>query len=234
MGKVVTEDRQLDQARRVIEEADAGLDHPEEGPLTPSVLGERARTFKHTGLSRMRTSWGPDEQLVMDEIRTRARMVVRHEFRAAFALMEEIHRLVRTPLVDKSTGEIMTNLDGSWRWEANEFGNPVEHWERLGDAQRDGLMHTIATHLYEMELKAVDMWGESMFAKGRWEEVFAHAFIAPEGRLTVDDRTQRGQDASMEARYLAIFKAVVSKQADAVIRSLTRIQGVLEKTARRL
>lgn len=234
MAKVIEEDRRVDQAHRVIEEADAGLDHPDEGPLTPSVLGDRARTFKHTGLSRMRTSWGPDESIVMDEIRTQARNVIRYEFRAAFGLMEEIYRLVRTPLVDKSTGEVMTSLDGSWRWEANEHGNPVEHWERLGDTERDNLLHTIATHLYDLELKAVDMWGESMFAKGRWEEVFAHAFIGPQGRLTVDDRTQRGQDASMEARYLAIFKAVVSKQADAVIRSLTRIQGVLEKTARRL
>ena len=71
-----------------------------------------------------------------------------------------------------------------------------------------------------------------MFAKGAWEEAFADAYVAGNGRLTIDDRTQRGHQASIERRYFGIFQAMLSRRADAIIRSMERLEELMMRSTR--
>jgi len=230
----VTEDKTQRQIEDALEDADGSLSNPDEGPIEPDPHVDRMRTFSHTSWARMRTQWGDEDRLLVDEIKVQARRVIRDRFKVSFDLIDEIYLTVRKPLADRQTGEVLVDLEGRPRWEQDERGNPVEDWSRLGDRKRNGYLDTIAIHLFDWELAAAEMWGESMFAKGKWEEAFAAAYMAANRGGTVQDKTQRGHSYSMEHRYFAIFTAVLSKQAEAVVRSMNRIQGVLENTARRL
>ena len=77
------------------------------------------------------------------------------------------------------------------------------------------------------------MWGDAMFAKVLWEQRFSEGFrllpgAAISGKPTIDDRTQVGHSHSGQDRYFAVFQSVISRQADALVRNLIRIQRLLE------
>jgi hypothetical protein len=76
------------------------------------------------------------------------------------------------------------------------------------------------------------MWGSAMFAKGIWEEAFAYGYTTPRGKFTIDDRTQFGHLQSIEERYFAIFQSVLSRRADALVRSLQRLENMLMQSVR--
>jgi hypothetical protein len=156
----------------------------------------------------------------------------------AFAVVERIHRYVRTPVVDMATGAVQSYPDGTPMWETDSTGMPTEDWSQLGDRERESLLFTIATWLFDWELKAVDEWAQAMYAKVQWEEKFARGFIAlpgmqVSGRPTIDDRTQWGHQFSAEERYFAVFRAVLSRKADALVRSMNRLSRLLEGTSSR-
>jgi hypothetical protein len=51
------------------------------------------------------------------------------------------------------------------------------------------------------------------------------------GKPTIDDRTQWGHQFSAEERYFAVFRSVLSRKADALVRSMERLRRMLESTA---
>jgi hypothetical protein len=217
--------------------ADTGRpdDPGQEQPLQPDIPPDRTRQFSHTSFSRMRTGWTGDDSARVAEVRATADEIVRAEFRVAFAVMERVYRYVRTPLVDPETGEVRTYPDKSPMWEADELGCPVESWGALTDADRRALMFTIVSWLFDWELKSVDAWAEAMYSKVQWEEKFARGFIAlpgmqVSGKPTIDDRTQWGHQFSAEERYFAVFRSVLSRKAEAIVRSMNRLYRLLEAT----
>jgi hypothetical protein len=229
-----------DQAERAIAEveADRGDDPGAEQGLEPDLPPDRTRQFTHTSFSRMRTGWRGDDDTRLAEVKAIADDIIRSEFADAFAVIERIHRYVRTPVVDPSTGEIRAYPDGTPMWEADETGMPSENWGQLGDTERQGILLTIATWLFEWEIRSVDKWAEAMFAKVQWEETFARGFIALPGasitgKPTIDDRTQWGHQFSAEERYFAVFRSVLSRKADALVRSMNRLARLLEGTSSR-
>lgn len=231
----------MSDARQQVERALDDMDRPEEvtaeRPLEVDPHPDRTREMTHTGFSRMPTDWGAEDQERLEVIRGHAREIIRAEFRVAFVVIERLHRRVRSPRVSEDgTGEILTYPDGTPMWELDEDGVPAEDWSAITPLDREQLMWMIATWLHEWELKAVDAWAEAMFAKVAWEEKFAKGFTAmpgsqPIAKPTIDDRRQWGQRFSARDRYLAVFKAYLSKAADAEVRSMNRLYRMLEGTA---
>lgn len=225
-----------EQVQRALEDMERPEDVTAEEGLEVDVHPDRTRTMTHIGLARMRTTWGDDDAARIEIVKAEARRVLREDFKVAYVVMERLHRRVRTPLADPETGEIRAYPDGTPMWETDEDGVPAEDWGAITSLDREQLLWMISTWLYEWELKAVDAWAEAMFSKVAWEEMFARGFVAmpgsqPVSKPTIHDRTQWGQQYSADERYLAVFKSYLSKQADAVVRSMNRILRMLEGTA---
>jgi hypothetical protein len=133
-------------------------------------------------------------------------------------------------------GEISRDQDGRPRWVLGEDGLPVEDWSALSDERRRHFLWRISTHLFEWELAAADPWLSAMSAKVQFEEAFAQGFInlptkhVSSGRPTIEDRAQAGHFNSFTERYFAIYQTYVSKMSDALVRSMIRIQKLLESS----
>lgn len=224
-----------EQARRVLRDSEEPTDVADERPAEVDLHADRTRETTHTSLSRMRgTDWkGADREAVLFLL-AEARSIVDRDLRVADSIMEKIYKYVRIPLSD-GDGVIVAYDDGTPRWETDEWGIPVEDWDRLEEKTRRGLLFSITTHLYRWERMGADAWAEAMYAKVRWEEAFARGFISlpPEsvaGKPTINDRTQHGYKVSAEDRYFAVFKSAVSKQFDATLKAMNRLQRLLENT----
>lgn len=220
------------QIRRALADMDRdGADEPTEVDIDP----DRTMETRTPTWSRMRTrvAWNdPDAQVVRD-LQFYADQVIRREFDEAYNVQAELFLIVREPEVDYETGEIVHDeTTGLPVWRRTPHGAVIEDWTRLGYRKRDELLYRITAHLFEWEQQAATEWGNAMFAKGMWEEAFANAFIADvEGmRDTIDARTQQGRSASMEERYRAIFRALVSRKAEAIVRSMSLLAQRLKDT----
>jgi hypothetical protein len=207
------------QANRVVGE----LAREADKPLTVDIDPDRTRETATAGFSRMRTEWRPGEGAEVAGIVQQAQGIIYRAFPDAYLVMNELWMLVREPIVDQGTGEIKTNLFGWPEWQKHPSGAYVEDYTRLANREKDDFLLRITTGLLEWEQKASTLWLESMLAKGRWEESMATGFVSPTGRVTVEERTQRGRAYAAEDRYHAIFRAAVSRSADSLIRSLERI-----------
>lgn len=231
----------MKSTREKIEDAIADADRPDdaaaEKTLEVDVPPDRTRQMTHTSFSRMRINWLGDDSVRLQEVLAEADSMIKDEFRVAFAVIERLHRCVRTPLMEEDVpGTIRTYPDGSPMWETDSMGLPVEDWGLLDDRTRDSLLYIITTWLFEWELKSVDEWAKAMFAKVQWEEKFAKGYVSlpgmqVSGKPTIDDRTQWGHQYSAEERYFAVYRSVLSRKADALVRSMERLRRLLENTA---
>lgn len=226
-----------EQVERVLAESEVPADGTQEDPLEADIPPDRTRQFTHTSFSRMRTGWIGDDQVKVMELEALATEMVRERFKVAFAVMERVRRSVRTPAADED-GVLLTYPDGTPLWEKDELGVPVEDWEKLSDHDRDALLFTITTHMFEWELAAAGQWADAMYSKGIWEEEFARGFTAipagvVAGKPTIDDRTQWGHKNAAEARYFALFQSSLSRKAEGIVRSMKSLQRLLENTAPR-
>jgi hypothetical protein len=234
MSQPEDRERQADQLDRIRKEADRLPQGTDEQPLAPDIAPDRTRRFRSVNFSRMRTEWQGEDAVKVAEIGRIADGVMATTFADAYWLMERLYRIVRTRLVTVE-GEAVKDLAGRSKWKRNELGFYIEDWSRLGDAERDDFMHELTIHLFEWRQQAAVMWGSAMFAKGIWEETFAYGYTTARSgaaKLTIDDRTQAGHLASIEERYFAIFESILSKRADALIRSLERLEDMLNRAAR--
>lgn len=226
-----------DQIDRVLSEAEGTVDTPDE-PVTPDIKPDRTRQFANLSFSRMKLSWNPRELQLMQQIGSMADGALKDAFPGVYWFLdEELYPLTRIPVmkVDPMTDKEYQVRDTLNRpvWERNEHGHYIERWGRITDGDRSQLLYTISTNLIAWRQQAAMLWSEAMFAKGLWEEQFAHGYITPaDKKLTIDDRTQMGRLASMDERYFAIFRSVISRRADALIKSMERIEEMLLKTVR--
>lgn len=218
------------RAERALKETLEDADKPMEVETTP----ERRRTFTSLGFSRLRTEWSPEEQPIIETARDAAEKELIRHFADVYQILEKLYDTVRTPRVDKKTGEVLLDESGFPLWEEDEHGLPIEDWKRLTDREKEMLIHMISTRLVLWEQRAADLWGDAMLAKGKWEEVFADAFMltgkVDNRRPTVDDRTQNAQSQARDDRYFAIFMAMRSKKADALVKSMERLCQRLRDT----
>jgi hypothetical protein len=220
---------QLDRIRKDQDKLPQG---DAEEPLAPDLPPDRTRRFSHVSFQRMRTDWPAEDKVKLQEIGRLADQVIAARFADAWWLLERLYRIVREPQVTLD-GEIVRDLARHIRWKRNPEGFYIEDWSKLGDAERNDFLHELTIHMFEWTQQAAMMWGSAMFAKGIWEEAFAYGYTAPREKLTIDDRTQRGHLVSIEERYFAIFQSVLSRRADALVRSLERLETMLLQYERR-
>lgn len=226
-----------ERIERVLSESGKPADAAEEEPLSAVPAPDRTKQFLHANFSRVRRDWPDADKMTLAELNALASDIMKDRFRVAFAIIERIHRYVRIPVADEN-GEVLTYPDGTPRWETDEFGVPAEDWSQLGSTERERLLHTIAVYLFEWEQAAAAIWSDAMYAKVIWEETFAKGFtalpgVAISGKPTIDDRTQWGHRMAIEDRYFAVFRSSLSRQADALVRSMNRIYRTLENAQSR-
>jgi hypothetical protein len=220
MTQTTIDDAQaVGQAHRVISEIAREADEP----LAVDIDPDRTRETSTTGFARMRTEWRPGEAAEIQGIVQQAEGIIHRLFPDAYLIMNELWWLVREPVIDPASGDPVTDIFGWPEWKKLPSGAFAEDYTRLTPREKDDFLLRITTHLLEWEQKASSTWLEAMLAKGRWEEAMATGFISPSGRVTVEERTQRGRAYASEDRYHAIFRAAVSRAAEQLVRSMERL-----------
>ena len=230
-----TENEQIEQ---VLADQDKPFDAETEEPLEadPGADGTSARDrFAYTTFSRMRRSWIGDDLTALMDIDDLTAKVIDAEFAGPLALIKRMRRAVRVPVVkDDGTGEI-EYANGEPVWRRDEDGLPVEEWTALSKDDREAYLFTITTNFMEWQRSRVRFWRRAMISKAMWEEVFAKAFhgmpgVAISGKPTIPDRTQIGHSFSIEERYFAVLQSSISKEADAILKSMEVLQTMLLRT----
>ena len=203
-------DRQAEAAvREASKEADStALVDPHE---------DRTRELKTPGFQRMRTDWHGADAAQISGLRHIVDGRILHLFPDAFMLMNDIYQVVREPVWDPATGDTIKDANGFDVWARSDSGAFIEDYTRLGIRDRENFLFRITTGIFEWKQTAADLWGDAMFAKAQWEEAMSRGFTEPEGRLTVDDRTNRARVNSVDERYFSIFQSLLSRRADAVV-----------------
>ncbi|THA72462.1 hypothetical protein E6R60_26385 [Streptomyces sp. A0642] len=221
MSETTLDDRQAeDQAARVTAELAREADEPADVDIDP----DRTRETATTGFSRMRTDWRAGDAAEIDGIVQQARGVIHREFPGIYLILNELWGLVRQPVLkDENTGEYVTDIFGWPEWVRLPSGAYKEDYSRLTYREKDDFLLRITTGLLEWHQVATEKWLEAMLAKVRWEETMAEGFIAPAGRVTVEERTQRGRAHATQDRYHAVFRTALSRSAEQLVRSVELI-----------
>lgn len=191
-----------------------------EEPIAVELPEERERTFRTPGFARMRMDWRGEDRAVIQQAKSLVEGRIMRNFADAFEIMNDVYDLVRTPEVDESTGEIMTDQWGWKVWKRLPSGGWDEDFTRMTRAQKEDFLFKITTRLFDWEQRAADAWSEAMFAKAQWEESYSISYDAPM-HGTIDDRKAAANRNATEERYFAIFLSVYSRKADAIVRSLS-------------
>lgn len=212
-GKTVSEETVIE----VSKESDSSLDTPI----------EHSRKFRTPGFARMRTDWNGDDGIIKEKAKRVANEFLHKEFGDGFNILNWVYDQVRTPEVDQDD-EIQLDENGNIIWRKNEYGIYEEDYSRLTYKERDNLLFSIATRLFEWEQKSQDIWHEAMLAKGQWEERFSIGFEEPRSG-TQGDREAAGRKESAEERYFAIFVTAYSRKAEAFVNGMKNLQNILLK-----
>jgi hypothetical protein len=192
---------------------------------------DRTREFRTPGFSRMRLNWSGDDGAVINGVVETVDRQLMKMFPVAYEVRLELFDVVREAVVDLTTGEVALDHLKLPVWKTTSSGTYVEDWGRLTDRLRENSLHKITVYLVEWEEIQANLWGEAMFAKAAWEERFAAGFLkAPGAKPTVDASTNYGRAASMEERYFAIYRTLLSRRADALVRSMERLGQRLKDT----
>lgn len=183
------------------------------------VHEDETKEVKTPGFSRMRTDWYGSDAAQIQALKSIVDGRILRLYADAFVIMNEVYDLVREKQADEN-GVVMVDHHGFPIWARHPSGAYIEDFTVLTQGQKEDLLFRITTRLFEWKQTSADLWGEAMFAKAQWEEAMAIGFDEPPGKLTVDDRTQKGRLASREERYFAIFLSLISRRADAVTGSM--------------
>lgn len=227
-----------DQVERVLAESDTPVDGTTENPLEPDIHPDRTRQFRSTSFARMKTTWSGPDAAALADVQFAAAEAIKTVFPRALRVLARLQEAAWVPVIDTSTGEPERHLNGSVKYVTDEWGDRVEDWSRLDPKTRSDILFTITTHAYEWESNRVRLWAEAMYAKVLWEQAFSYGFrtmagsgAAISGKPTIDDRTQVGHAHSAQDRYFGVFQSSISRQADALVRTLDRIARLLENVS---
>lgn len=200
----------------VSEEADLSV-----GSERADDMSEDMKKFRTPGFSRMRLDWrGPDRD-VIQRAKDITQTQILSTFRDAFEIMNEIFEVVREAEVDQS-GNPVRDQFGYAVWKRNPNGTYIEDWSKLARKEREHLLYSITTRLFDWEQRKDDLWAEAMFAKGQWEERFSIDYSGPMDG-TIEDRTSYARIGAREERYFAILVATLSRKADSIVRVMNNL-----------
>lgn len=209
-------------------------------PIDVSVTepGEVDFQFDTPGFGRIRVDWRGPEAQVIRKVEHGVAKVLWEEFWSLYVIQDEFQALVRDPLMrpDDPTKPLLDE-DGQQAWARDPVtGLPVEDWTRLTDYWRYHYQHQVMNALFGWEQSAEKLRGRSLFAKAKWEELFASGYESlptiSATRPTVDDREHRAKLVAAEERYFAVFVSTTSRRADALVKSMIRLHTTLERGLR--
>ena len=215
----LSEEEQAESALAVIERADSVEEIPAE---------VESKKWKTPGFQKMRLDWRSDDRDSLVRMKGAVDRAIMKQFGEVYQILNTFYNVVRTPVAD-ANGEIQTDPWGFPIWERNEFGSFVEDYTKLTRKEHENFLYTFTTRLFQWQQDAIDLWGEAMFAKAQWEEAFSIGFQRP-GSGTVDDRTAAGRIDAREERYFALYLSLISRKADALVRSIELIAQRLKDT----
>lgn len=204
------------------------MDKAMEEPAAEDPGEEREIVFRTPGFSRIRTEWRGDDALIVQRVQGAVEEKLIHGFPDAYALMNEVYDLVRTPELDGG-GNPRKDRYGFIIWARTPTGSYDEDWSRLTRAQRETFMFEITTRIFGWEQQAVMLWTEAMLAKAQFEERFSIAYDLPMSG-TIEDRTAAGKMDAADERYFAIYCAALSRGADSIVNSLKLLGQRLKDT----
>lgn len=187
--------------------------------MTVQMHDDKTRQFRRVGLSRMKREWNADEAIELTGIHNYVDDLMLKYFGDAYLIINEIYEIVRKPVANQETGEILKDRHGFPLWERTESGAYVEDYSRMTTRDMHDYLFKITTRLFEWKQRQADLWGEAMLAKAVWEESFSIAYDESKNR-TVEDKTQKARLGSREDRYFGILQAMVSRKADSLVSSL--------------
>lgn len=191
---------------------------------------EKSLTGKRSSFSRMKFDWStPEERVMMAQINAVVERVMNNEFAGAFALINDIYDLVRTPIIDEATQEIRTDQYGFPLWKRTRTGEYEENYSLLTYGQREDFTFRLATQMVEWGQRRSQMWRESIYAKAVWSERFSQEYTSGFGG-TVEDRTQEATKRTAEDKYFAVFKAALSNAADDMVRQMKILLDTIKDT----
>jgi hypothetical protein len=213
----------VSRQRTADEAADAAMEQIRKGadePASPTLPEETKFNFRSSGFSRMRTEWRREDheviQAALDAVEER---IVKVLFPDAYQVMFELYSIVRTP--QTQNGEVVVDRFGLPLWKRLPSGAWEEDYSKLTTRQKEDFLFRITTNIFAWSQRAADLWGEAMFAKVHWEEHHAFAYISEyKGKDTVEGRTAYANQESIDERYFAVFRSLLSRRADAIVRSL--------------
>lgn len=203
-----------EQAAEALEEMAEQADTPAEA----SIPEETKFTFRTPGFSRMRTEWRREDYDVIQSAKDMVERRIIEMFADAYQVMFDVYSVVRTQAAD-ANGEPMVDAFGLPIWLRLDSGAWDEDFTRLTSKAKEDFLFKITTNVFDWSQRSTDLWGEAMFAKAQWEERFAIEFDTGLSG-TVDDRKARGNKEAADERYFAIFLSLLSRKAEAIVRSM--------------
>jgi hypothetical protein len=182
---------------------------------------DRTREMSSLSLSRMRWEWPTELGESMDALHQMIDNQMLMKFAGAYQIMNDLYMVVREPMVGAG-GEMLEDAHGWPIWETNESGAYIEDFTRLGIKEVQNFLFRITTQLFAWEQTSARLWGDAMFAKAVWEEALGLGYeqAKSNGSRTVEDRTQASRLVSREERLFSLFKSTLSRQAEALVRSM--------------
>jgi hypothetical protein len=213
-------------AHEAVKNSEINEKHSSKLAATPSDI-EQHRRFRSPGFSRLTVDWSKEDKIVLTRAQNAVEKKLISEFSDAYQIMNRLYDLIRIPKM--KDGNPLRDQNGWIIWQVDDFGHPIEDWEKLTYREKDNLLFSITSKLFNWEQTASKAWAESMYAKANWEESFAFSF---ENVLsgTVQDREQRGRIGSVDERLFAIFLSSYSRSAEALVRSMDRLALRLRDT----
>jgi hypothetical protein len=192
---------------------------------------DRTQEFAPRREGRMRHDLRPDDQDAVDGLRGIADRIMLERFGDAFVIINDLYEIVREPVVDPVTQEILGDEHGFTLWVRTESGGFVEDYSRLSSRDVKDFLFRITTRLFAWEQEAASIRGDAMYAKAIWEQALAQGYqdarSLPGGR-TVEDRTQHARRHAREDRFAGIFQTTLSWRADALVKSLSLLSQRLK------
>jgi hypothetical protein len=208
-GQTVADEAAENEAKEI----DVPVEHTPDKPLGLT------RAFQ-----RMRTDWHSEDKDTIKRVQSIVDEKLFDDFADAHAIRFEMFDLVRAKKINPTTGEIEVDEFGAAVWKQHADGTYVEDWNKLTSRDRERLIYQIITRMVDWEQKAADAWGEALFAKAYWQEAFSTGFDSfTETKAIEKAREARANRQAADSRYLAVYKSVYSKKAEALVRSMDRI-----------
>lgn len=172
------------------------------------------------GFQRMRMDLQGTEKDVLNSMMANMEKLIHEEFAEEFAIMNDIHWEVRTP-VNGIDDNMAYDQWGFPIYEKNPDGSYVEDWGRLTQKQIKHFIFRIINCTFSGEQKSADAWGRALLAKTRYEEVFALSFDShPNAKATNEVRENHAESKAIDYKYYAVLQTWYSRKAEGIIKRM--------------